>query len=162
MPTTTMLDQATAMIENAWGQPIEALEVLGVRRPSEDPLLRCAMHTRAALAITDSAVTVHQDRLHALSRHGYVPDFYELDRITETAVKLRVAHAESRAYLQAIRRVMDAREAAAPEVEAPAVRLAQAAVARSGKTWHALGAAPEPSSPAAVVGPSAPTTGPQR
>ncbi|WP_257132476.1 MULTISPECIES: hypothetical protein [unclassified Streptomyces] len=53
MPTT-MLDQATAMIENAWGQPIEALEVLGVRRPSEDPLLRCAMHTRAALAITDT------------------------------------------------------------------------------------------------------------
>ncbi len=83
MPTTTMLDQATAMIENAWGQPIEALEVLGVRRPSEDPLLRFAMHTRAALAITDSAVTVHQDRLHALSRRGYVPDFYELDRITE-------------------------------------------------------------------------------
>ncbi|MGW6681124.1 hypothetical protein ACWGBO_14680 [[Kitasatospora] papulosa] len=125
MPTTTMLDQATAMVENAWGQPIEALEVLGVRRPSEDPLLRCAMHTRAALIITDSAVTVHQDRLHALSRHGYVPDFYELDRITETAVKLRVAHAESRAYLQAIRRVVEAREAAAPEVEAPAVRLAQ-------------------------------------
>lgn len=28
MLTTTMLDQATAMIENAWGQPIEALEVL--------------------------------------------------------------------------------------------------------------------------------------
>ncbi|KAF4405741.1 hypothetical protein [Streptomyces lycii] len=162
MPTTTMLDQATAMIENAWGQPIEALEVLGVRRPSEDPLLRCAMHTRAALAITDSAVTVHQDRLHALSRHGYVPDFYELDRITETAVKLRVAHAESRAYLQAIRRVVEAREAAAPEVEAPAVRLAQAAVARSGQTRHAPGAVPEPSSPAAVVGPSAPTTGPRR
>jgi hypothetical protein len=30
MPTTTMLDQATAMIEKTWGQPIEALEVLGV------------------------------------------------------------------------------------------------------------------------------------
>ncbi|MFD4123651.1 hypothetical protein ACFXKK_00695 [Streptomyces globisporus] len=160
MPTT-MLDQATAMIENAWGQPIEALEVLGVRRPSEDPLLRCAMHTRAALAITDSAVTVHQDRLHALSRRGYVPDFYELDRIPET-VKLRVAHAESRAYLQAIRRVVEAREAAAPEVAAPAVRLAQAAVARSGQTRHAPGAVPEPPSPAAVVGPSAPTTGPRR
>ncbi|MFI7345895.1 hypothetical protein ACIBSR_06440 [Streptomyces sp. NPDC049936] len=156
-----MLDQATAMIESTWGQPIEALEVLGVRRPSEDPLLRCAMHTRAALAITDSAVTVHQDRLHALSRHGYVPDFYELDRITETAVKLRVAHAESRAYLQAIRRVVEAREAA-PEVAAPAVRLAQAAVARSGQPRHAPGAVPEPSSPAAVVGPSAPTTGPRR
>ncbi|MGW8060885.1 hypothetical protein ACVV2G_01070 [Streptomyces ziwulingensis] len=161
MPTT-MLDQATAMIENAWGQPIEALEVLGVRRPSEDPLLRCAMHTRAALAITDSAVTVHQDRLHSLSLRGYVPDFYELDRITETAVKLRVAHAESRAYLQAIRRVVEAREAAAPEVAAPAVRLAQAAVARSGQTQHAPGAAPEPPSPAAVVGPSTPTTAPRR
>ncbi|MEU3070526.1 hypothetical protein ABZ712_27095 [Streptomyces sp. NPDC006906] len=105
MPTTTMLDQATAVIENAWGQPIEAFEVLGVRRPSDDPLLRCAMHTRTALAITDNAVTVYQARLHALTRHGYVPDFYELDRITEAAVSLRVAHAESRAYLQAIRRV---------------------------------------------------------
>ncbi|MEU6647087.1 hypothetical protein ABZ863_31775 [Saccharomonospora sp. NPDC046836] len=89
MPTTTMLDHATAVIENAWGQPIEALEVLGVRRSSEDPLLRCAMHTRTALAITD--ISVHQDRFHALSRHGYVPDFYELDRITDTAVSLRVA-----------------------------------------------------------------------
>ncbi|MEU9851032.1 hypothetical protein [Streptomyces sp. NPDC047985] len=162
MPTTTMLDQATAMIENAWGQPIEALEVLGVHRPSDDPLLRSAMHTRTALAITDNAVTVHQDRLHALTRRGYVPDFYELDRITETAVSLRVAHAESRAYLQAIRRVVEAREAAAPEVETPAVRLAQAAVARSGQTRHAPGGVPEPSSPAAVVGPPAPTTGPRR
>ncbi|WP_405185107.1 hypothetical protein [Streptomyces albidoflavus] len=161
MPTTTMLDQGTAVIENAWGQPIEALEVLGVRRPTEDPLLRCAMHTRTALAIKDNAVTVHQDRLHALSRHGYVPDFYELDRITEAAVSLRVAHAENRAHLQAIRRVVEAREAAAPEVEAPTVRLAQAAVARSGWTRHAPGAAPEPSSPAAVVGTSAPTTGPR-
>lgn len=91
-----------------------------------------------------------------------MPDFYELDRITETAVSLRVAHAESRAYLQAIRRVVEAREAAAPEVEAPTVRLAQAAVARSGQTRHAPGAVPEPSSPATVVGPSAPTTGPRR
>lgn len=91
-----------------------------------------------------------------------MPDFYELDRITEAAVSLRVAHAESRAYLQAIRRVVEAREAAAPEVEAPTVRLAQADVARSGQTRHAPGAAPEPSSPAAVVGPSAPTTGPRR
>ncbi|WP_299534030.1 hypothetical protein [uncultured Streptomyces sp.] len=161
MPTTT-LDQATSMIENAWGQPLKVLEGLADRCPNEDPLLSCAIQTRTALAMTDKAVTVHQDRLHALSRHGYVPDFYELDRITETAVKLRVAHAESRAYLQAIRRVVEAREAAAPEVEAPAVRLAQAAVARSGKTRHVPGAAPEPSSPAAVVGPSAPTTGPRR
>ncbi|MFD5469589.1 hypothetical protein [Streptomyces sp. NPDC127105] len=141
MPTTR-LDQATAMIEKTWGQPLEALEVLAVRRPSEDPLLRAAMHTRTALAITDNAVTVHQDRLHALSQRGYVPDFYELDQIAESAVSLHVAHAESRAYLQTIRRVVEAREAAAPEAEAPAVRLAQAAVARSGQTPHAPGRVP--------------------
>lgn len=33
MPTT-MLDQATAMIENAWGQPIEALESSGSVAPA--------------------------------------------------------------------------------------------------------------------------------
>lgn len=162
MLATTMLEQATAMIEKAWGQPLEALEVLAVRRPSEDPLLRSAMHTRAALAITDNAVTVHQDRLHALSRSGYVPDFYELDRITETAVSLRVAHAESRAYLQAIRRVVEAREVAAPEVRAPAALLTRAAVARSGQARHASGRVPEPPASAAVDGSPVPTTGPRR
>ncbi|MER5555696.1 hypothetical protein ABT001_29160 [Streptomyces sp. NPDC002793] len=119
MPTTT-LDQATSMIENAWGQPLKVLEGLADRCPNEDPLLSCAIQTRTALAMTDKAVTVHQDRLHALSRHGYVPDFYELDRITTTAVSLRVA--------------------------------------RSGQTPHAPGTVPEPSSLAAVVGPSAPST----
>lgn len=162
MATTTMLDRATAMIVNSWGQPFEALGVLAGRLPSEGPLLRCTMHTRTALAFTDHAVTVHQDRLRALSRHGYVPDFYELDRITETAVSLRVALAESRAYLQAIRRVVEAREGAAPEVEAPKGRLTQASVAPSGQTRHSPGTVPEPSSPAAVIGPSAPTTGPRR
>lgn len=87
---TTMLDRATAMIVNSWGQPLEALGVLAGRLPSEDPLLRCVMHTRTALAITDNAVAVHRDRLHALSRHAYVPDFDGLDRITKTAVSLRV------------------------------------------------------------------------
>lgn len=162
MPTTTMLDQATAMIEKAWGQPIEALEVHAVRRPCEDPLLRSAMHTRTALAITDSAVAVHQDRLHALTRSGYVPDFYELDRITETAVSLRVAHAESLAYLQAIRRVVEAHEAAAPLVEPPTVRLSQVAVARSGHVPHTAGQVPEPSPPSARVGPTVPAMGPHR
>ncbi|WP_406341380.1 hypothetical protein [Streptomyces sp. NBC_01578] len=38
MPTATLLDQATAMIEKAWGRPIEVLEVLAIRRPCEDPL----------------------------------------------------------------------------------------------------------------------------
>ncbi|MFD7130588.1 hypothetical protein [Streptomyces sp. NPDC059894] len=162
MPTTAMLDQATAMIEKAWSQPIEVLEVLATRRPCEDPLLRSAMHTRTALAITDNAVTVHQNRLHALTRPGYVPAFYELDRITESAVDLRVAHAESHTYLQAIRRVVEAREAAAPAKQSPADRLAQAAVARSGHTQHALGQAPDSPAPSAAVGPPAPTTGPRR
>ncbi|WP_369180311.1 hypothetical protein [Streptomyces mutabilis] len=84
-----------------------------------------------------------------------MPDFYELDRITETAVSLRVALAESRAYLQAIRRVVEAREGAAPEVETPKGRLTQASVAPSGQTRHSPGTVPEPSSPAAVIGPSA-------
>ncbi|MFF4453795.1 hypothetical protein [Streptomyces goshikiensis] len=162
MPAAAMLDQATAMIEKAWGQPIEVLEDLAVRRPSEDPLLRSAMHTRTALAITDNSVAVHQDRLHALTRRGYVPDFYELDRITDSAVDLRVAHSESRAYLQAIKRVVEAREAAAPAAQDPAARLAQAAVARSGRAPNATGQAPDPPVPSAVIGPTAPAAGPRR
>ncbi|WP_405668247.1 hypothetical protein [Streptomyces sp. NBC_00055] len=162
MPTATMLDQATAMIEKAWGRPIEVLEVLAIRRPSEDPLLRSAMHTHTALAITDNSVTAHQDRLHALTRPGYVPAFYELDRITNSAVDLRIAHTQSRTYLQAIRRVVEAREAAAPADRAPAVRLAQAAVARSGHASHTPGQAPDPPAPPAVVGSPAPAPGPRR
>ena len=68
MPDATALDQATAMIEEAWGRPIETLETLVVRHPSDDPLLRSAMHIRSALVITNNAVAVHQDRLHALTR----------------------------------------------------------------------------------------------
>ncbi|MGQ4352904.1 hypothetical protein [Streptomyces drozdowiczii] len=161
MPTATMLDQATTMIEKAWGQPIEVLEVLAVRRPCEDSLLRAAVHTRTALAVTDNTVAVHQDRLHALTRRGYVPAFYELDRITESAVKLRVAHSESHTYLQAIRRVVEAREAAAPP-RASADRVAQAAVARSGYAPHAPGQIPDPPAPSAVVGPPTPVAGRRR
>lgn len=162
MPDATALDQATAMIEKAWGHPIEVLEVLAVRRPSEDPLLRAAVHTRTALAITDNTVAVHQDRLHALTRRGYMPAFYELDRIAESAVKLRVAHSESHTYLQAIRRVVEAREAAVPADRVPADRLAQAAVARSGHTPNAPVPVPVPPAPSAVVGPPAPAAGPRR
>ncbi|MFF7777023.1 hypothetical protein ACFZCG_21670 [Streptomyces tanashiensis] len=46
MPDTTGLDQATSMIEKAWAQPIEVLEVLAARRPCDAPLLRSAMHIR--------------------------------------------------------------------------------------------------------------------
>ncbi|MFE4799145.1 hypothetical protein ACFRFL_29780 [Streptomyces sp. NPDC056708] len=67
MSNTTALDQATAVIEKAWNRPIDALESLAIRRPSDDPLLRLAMRIRSAMVITDSAATVHQDRLHALT-----------------------------------------------------------------------------------------------
>lgn len=113
MPDATALDQATAMIEKAWGRPIEDLEALAVRRPNNDPLLRSALHIRSALVITNNAVAVHQDRLHALTRPGHVPAFYDLERITNSAAHLRVAHAESRTSLQAISHVIEAREAAA-------------------------------------------------
>jgi len=68
MPDATALDQATAVIEKAWGRPIEALESLAVRSPGDDPLLRAALHLRSSLVITDNAAAVHQDRLHALTR----------------------------------------------------------------------------------------------
>ncbi|MBV1949158.1 MULTISPECIES: hypothetical protein [unclassified Streptomyces] len=162
MPTPTALDQATAMIEKTWGQPIEILEALAVRRPGDDPLLRSAIHVRSALAITDNAVTAHQNRLHALTRPGYVPAFYEMDRITSSAADLRVAHAESQTYLQSIRRVVEAREASTPADRAPAVRLAQAAVARSGHAPHALGQVPDSPALSAVVAPSVPAPGLRR
>ncbi|MFJ4007348.1 hypothetical protein ACIPWL_28375 [Streptomyces sp. NPDC090023] len=162
MPTASSLDQATAMIEKTWGQPIEMLEVLAVRQPCGDPLLRSAIHIRTALVITDNAVGVHQDRLHALTRPGYVPTFWEMDRLTGAAADLRVAQAESQAYLQSIRRVVEAHETAAPAEPAPAVRLTQAAVARSGQAPHAPGTVPDLPAPSADVGPPAPTAGPRR
>ncbi|MGW7710970.1 hypothetical protein [Streptomyces sp. NPDC054771] len=78
MPDASALDQATTMIEKAWGRPIEALETLAVRRPCNDPLLRSAMHIRSTLVVTENAVTVYQERLHALTRPGHVPAFYDL------------------------------------------------------------------------------------
>ncbi|MFE1439191.1 hypothetical protein [Streptomyces sp. NPDC058739] len=142
MPDTTALDLATSGIEKAWGQPIELLEVLAVRRPCDDPLLRSAMHIRTALAITDNAVSVHQDRLHALTRPEYVPAFYELDRLVSSAADLRVALAESGADVQAVRRVVEAREAASAADRGPAANLSRAAVARSGLASHAPGRCP--------------------
>ncbi|MCX5314751.1 hypothetical protein [Streptomyces sp. NBC_00154] len=162
MPDATALDQATAMIEKAWGRPVDALESLAVLRPSDDPLLRSAMHIRSALVITDNAAAVHQGRLHALTRPGHVPAFYDLERITSSAADLRVAQAESRTSLQAIIHVIEAREAAATADRAPAVRLAQAAVARSGHAPRALGQAPGQPAPSAPVGPSLASPGPRR
>lgn len=55
---------------------------------------------------------------------------------------LRVAQAESQARLQAISHIIDAREAAQPPDRAPAIRLAQAAVARSVQAPRAPGQPP--------------------
>ncbi|MFE3737769.1 hypothetical protein [Streptomyces sp. NPDC059134] len=162
MPDATTLDQATAVIEKAWGRPIEALESIAVRSPSEDPLLRSVMHIRSSLVVTDTAVAVHQDRLHALSRPGRVPAFYDLERITGSAADLRVAQAESRTSLQAISHVIEARESAATADRAPAARLAQAAVARSGHASRALGQSPGQPAPSAASGPSVAALGPHR
>ncbi|MFG2676391.1 hypothetical protein [Streptomyces sp. NPDC048445] len=161
MPATA-LDQATAMIEKAWGRPIEALESIAVRSPSDDPLLRSAMHIRSALVVTDNAVAVHQNRLHALTRPGRVPAFYDLERITGSAADLRVAQAESRTSLQAISHVIEARESAATADRAPAARLAQAAVARSGHAPRALGQSPDQSAPSAAPGRSVAALRPHR
>ncbi|MFI2116690.1 hypothetical protein ACH489_19685 [Streptomyces rubiginosohelvolus] len=163
MPDATALEQATTMIEEAWGRPIEALESLAVRRPTDDPLLRSAMNIRSALLVTaDSTVAVHQERLHALTRPGHAPAFYDLQRITSSAADLRVAQAESRTALQAISHVIQAREAAATADGAPAVRLAQAAVARSGRDQHVRGHLPDQVAPPAAAGPPAPGPGPRR
>ncbi|GHF77696.1 hypothetical protein ACFFSH_32895 [Streptomyces filamentosus] len=162
MPDTTALDQAASMIEKAWAQPIEVLEVLAVRRPCDDPLLRSAMHIRTALAITDNAAAAHQDRLHALTRPGYVPAHYELDRLVSSAADLRVALAESGAHVQAIRRVIEAREASSTAARGPAASLSRAANARSRLAPHAPGRLPDQPVAAAAVGPSAPVSGPRR
>lgn len=162
MPDVTALDQATAVIEKAWGRPIDALESLAVRSPGDDPLLRAALHLRSALVITDNAVAVHQERLHALTRPGHVPAFYDLERLTSSAADLRVAQAESRTFRQALDHVIEAREAATPAARAPAVRLAQAAAARSGHPPSALGQLPEQPAPSAAVGPPGPGRGPHR
>ncbi|MBT2491991.1 hypothetical protein J7E96_26385 [Streptomyces sp. ISL-96] len=162
MPDSTALGQATSMIEKAWGKPLEVLEVLALRRPCDDPLLRSAMHIRTALAITDNAVSVHQDRLHALTRPGYVPAFYELDRIVNSAADLRVALAESGTYVQAIRRVVEARGAASTADPGPTAHLSRAAVACSGLAPRAPGQVPDQPVPVAVIGQPTSALGPRR
>lgn len=159
---TPPLEQADAMIAAAWGRPIEELEALAPRRPVDDPLLRSAMHIRSSLVVWSNAIAVHQDRLHALTRPGHTPAFYDLERITDSASGLRIAHAESRTALQAISHVIDAREAAATAGQAPAGRLAQAAVARSAHALRPLGQPPGQLAPSAAGGPSAAVAGPRR
>ena len=162
MSEPTALHQADALIEKAWGRRIDILETLAVRRPANDPLLTAAMHIRSALVISDNAIAVHQDRLHALTRPGHVAPFYDLERSTRSAIELRVAQAESLMALRGISYVIEAREAAAPALQPPAVRLAQAAVARSMPTPPALGQEPDPLTSSATVGPPAAGVRPRR
>jgi hypothetical protein len=143
-------DQATIMIEQAWGRPIDELEALAHHQPVEDPLLRSAMHIRSILAVSANAGIVHQDRLHALTRPGHIPPFYDLDRITRTAADLRVAQAESLTYLRAIRCITDTHEAIPRAQPAPTSRLAQAATTRSARESRQPPATPPTVPPAAV------------
>ncbi|MFI9273982.1 hypothetical protein ACIGXM_25225 [Kitasatospora sp. NPDC052896] len=159
---TSPLDQADALISAAWGRPIEELEALAPRRPVDDPLLRSAMRIRSSLVVLSTNIAVHQDRLHALTRPGHTPAFYDLERITDSASGLRVAHAESRTALQAIGYVIDARDAATAAGQPPAVRLAQAAVARSAHAPRPLGQPPGELAPLASSGPAAAVSGPRR
>lgn len=162
MPDATVFDQATAMIEKAWAQPIEDLETLVLQRPVQDPLLRSAMHIRSALVVSSNAVVVHQQRLHAMTGPGRVPAFYDLERITRSAVDLRVTQAEGQAGLRAIGCIIDAREAALPADRAPAIRLAQAAVARSVQAPRTPGPPPGRAAVTAAAGPAVATSGPRR
>uniref|UniRef100_A0AAU2VN81 Uncharacterized protein n=1 Tax=Streptomyces sp. NBC_00008 TaxID=2903610 RepID=A0AAU2VN81_9ACTN len=114
------------------------------------------------MAVTDNAVAVHQDRLHALTRPGHVPALYDLERITGVAADLRVAQAESRTSLQAISHVIEARQSAATADRAPAARLTQAAVARSGHAPRALGQSPDQPAPSAAPGLSVAALRPHR
>lgn len=161
-PGTSPLDQADTLIATAWGRPIEELETLAPRRPADDPLLRSAMRIRSSLAVVSTTIAVHQERLHALTRPGHTPAFYDLQRITDSANGLRSAYAEGHTALQAIRHVVEAREAATTAGQTPAVRLAQAAVARSAHGPRPMGQPPGQPAPSAAGGPGAAVAGPRR
>ncbi|MEU6172739.1 hypothetical protein ABZ832_12500 [Streptantibioticus parmotrematis] len=160
MPDATALDQADAMIEEAWGRPLDELEILAVQHPAEDPLLRSAMHIRSSLVVYSNAAAVHQERLHALTRTGRVPTFYDNERITTSATDLRVALAESRVALQAINHVIATR-ATTQKNPAPTDRLTRTAVARSSAVI-ARTASPSAARPATASAQHPPARGPGR
>ena len=119
------------MIEKAWGSTIEALESRAVHHPAEDLLLRATMHIRSSLIVSTNAVAAHRDRLHSLTRPDHVPAFYDEQQICSSAVDLRVALVESRTALQAIGHLLVAKSSTTTADQAPAIRLTEAAVARS-------------------------------
>jgi hypothetical protein len=126
---------------------------MAVQLPVDDPLLRSAMHIRSSLVVYANSALVHQDRLHALTRPGRVPAFYDNERITASATDLRVALAESRVALQAINHVIAAR--VAQKERGPADRLARAAIARSSNAvGQTAGPAARPATPPAAQAPA--------
>ncbi|WP_327073938.1 LuxR C-terminal-related transcriptional regulator [Kitasatospora purpeofusca] len=147
----TALDHADALIEKAWARPIAELEKASVRQPVEDPLLRAVMHTRSHLAVVSNSAAVHQDRLHALTRPGHVPAFYDLDRITSAASSLRTAYAESNTALSAIIHLVEAREYALKADGGPDAERVRAATARTApsRPLGLLADRPAPQAPAA-------------
>ncbi|MFJ6381399.1 hypothetical protein ACIQI7_15585 [Kitasatospora sp. NPDC092039] len=156
MPDPTALEHADAMIEKAWGRPIAELEKAAIRRPVEDPLLRAAMHTRSYLTVVSNSVAVHRERLHALTRPGHVPAFYDLDRITESASALRTAHGESNTALQAIRHVVDARELSLHTQDGLGAERVRAATARTAQSPRPLGLPTGQAAPPAAAAPGLP------
>ncbi|MFJ9841712.1 hypothetical protein ACIRYZ_14815 [Kitasatospora sp. NPDC101155] len=151
MPDATALDHADAMIERAWGRPIAELEKAAPRLPVEDPMLRSAMHHRAHLVVVSNSAAVHQGRLHALTRPGHVPAFYDLDRITASASALRTAYAESNTALQMIRHVVDARELAVKAKGGPDAERVRAATARTSQAPRPLGLPADQPAPSAAA-----------
>ena len=84
------------------------------------------------------------------------------ERITSSAVNLRVALAESRTALQAISHVIEARKHTSTAERSPSALRVQAAVARSGPTPRALGLPPDQPAAQAAAEPTAALTAPHR
>ncbi|TQF02026.1 hypothetical protein E6W39_06715 [Kitasatospora acidiphila] len=140
------------MIERAWGRPIAELEKEAERRPVEDPHLRAVMQTRSYLATSSNSLAVHWERLHALTRPGRTPAFYDLDRISESALALRTNYAESNAALASIGHVIDARDAFLKAGgDQPAADRVRAATARTTQSRVRGLPSDRPAPPAAAV-----------
>ena len=162
MPDTSDLDYVTALIEQEWGRPIAALEEQAVNRPAEDPLLRAAMRIRAAVVVADSEINIRMEQLHGLTRPGQAPAYFDLERITEAAVKHQVVRAESRTALQAVVFVIDARKTAAKAADDPGLRRVRAAVSRSEHAPRRLGLPPDQPAAPAPAGPNVAASRPGR
>ena len=161
MPDTSDLDYVTALIEQEWGRPIAALEERAVNRPAEDPLLQAVMRIRAVV-VADSEINIRMEQLHGFTRPGTAPAYFDLERITEAAVKHQVVRAESRTALQAVVFVIDARKTAAKAADDPGLRRVRAAVSRSEHVPRRLGLPPDQPAPPAPAAPTVAATRPGR